>query len=113
MRACALLMLLTACTVPVGQKVRALLVDETLTCREPEGGGDRIAVLALDQEGDLYTAELVEVATGKRFSIPSVREGLDVTFTCPAGIDSVTVRRATVLESTRDATTEDAGRPAP
>lgn len=113
MRVLLLPLVLSACTVPVGQRVRALLVDEVAACTAPEEGGDATATITLEQSGDLYLAELVEVGTERRQSLPSQRDGLTVTFTCPAGFDEITVRRMTVLQSQKGVEPVETSRPAP
>lgn len=92
---CAAL-LLSGCVVSQGQKVTVLLLDETIPC---EGANpDPTATLALDQADDLYQVQVKEVDTGKVYTLAGVREGLQVTFTCPAGFTELLVRHGTILQ---------------
>jgi hypothetical protein len=97
MRAILCCALLTACVTPQGQKVRALLVDHELTCNDSGDGETFLASMELSQEGDYYVAEVVEGSTGHRITVPSTRDGAQVVFVCPPGLEVLTVRTASVL----------------
>lgn len=91
-------LLLLGCAAPAeGQKVRALLVDEKVYCVAEEEGGPAFAEFDLTRDDELYLAEIVDNADNVRLSLPAVREGLHLTFACPEGLDSFTVRRAIIL----------------
>ncbi len=101
MRCCVIaLVALGACTVPAGQRVRALLQDEVLTCQDVEGVN--LATLRLEQAEDLYVAEFAVGDSGKHQVLGAERDGLDVTFVCPEGLDTLLVRRISVLQAKQD-----------
>lgn len=93
-----LVVLLPACSVLDGQKVTVLLRDREIDCVVSEAG-PRVARLTLDQEDDLYLAELVNVEGDEAFALEATRNGRDVIFDCPDGYDTLIVRHATVLQS--------------
>jgi hypothetical protein len=104
--------MLTACGSPaVGQKVRALLIDDTVTCEPTADGSLHVANLTLEVADDIFLAEVVETATGDRITVPSRRSGTQVTFTCPEGLSTLTVRRVSVLASPVDEDFTEAGAP--
>jgi hypothetical protein len=102
MRAVLCCVLLAACVTPVGQKVRTLLLDHELSCDIEVEGEAPVARLELAQEADFYLAEVIATANGDALTVPSVRRGSSVVFTCPAGLDALVVRTASVLRSSVD-----------
>jgi hypothetical protein len=104
-------LLLTACATPYGQKVRVLLVDHEAKCNEADGV--LLASIELAQERDFYLAEVIDSSTGDAFIVPSVRLGTQVVFTCPAGIELITVRTASVLSSSEETQEPTTAGPAP
>jgi hypothetical protein len=110
MRSTLLILLLSGCVTPVGQKIQGQLIETEVSCEAQDDGG-RVGELTLQAEDDLYTAEVLELSTGVIFTLPAVRTGTTARFTCPEGLGTFTVRQVVVLSEARESEPVEA--PAP
>jgi hypothetical protein len=101
-------LLLSGCLIEAGQPVRARIIDQRLDCTDATPS---IATLTLDDVGDFVVAEVVDRESGTTVSVPYTRDGVEITWTCLAGMQTLPVK---VLAITNEAITpadEDPGPP--
>jgi hypothetical protein len=107
------LALCAACVVQPGQKVRARIIDVTVTCSEPTAQDPSTGFVVLPDEGDLFVAEALDLRTDLVVSVPYERDGRNVTFFCLPDMTSFGLKLVKVLNKSEEPYDSDPEVPAP
>jgi hypothetical protein len=102
-----------ACVVQPGQKVRARIIDVTVSCSEPTADDPSTGFVVLPDEGDLFVAEALDLRTDKVLSVPYERDGRNVTFFCLPEMTQFGLKLVEVLNRSEEPYDSDPEVPTP